>query len=110
NFHPAKITALTEDGNEVYVRVIDYKSMSFPGLPDMDYYMVINDADGTPICGYDTDGVTPLWALPLMQTYDQYNGKKVVTVNEFSFNCWGGALEKCNRYGYPNWITRLENP
>jgi hypothetical protein len=107
NFYPAKLTAVLEDSSEAEVRVVDWKQISLPGLPAMDYYMVKDLATDQSICGNDELG-NPIWALPLTRTFNQYNGKAVSSVNQFSFNCYGGALEKCNRYGYPDWITRAE--
>ena len=109
DFAPAILSAVLEDGSEAIVYVTDHKTQTVAGLADpLDYYMAIDPFSGESICGRD-DSNQPVWAMPLTRTFNQYNGKSVVSVDMFSLNCYGGALEKCVRYGYPDWISRNES-
>jgi hypothetical protein len=107
NFYPTQLDAVLEDGTVASVQVGAWHQETPPGLPAMDYYVVSNPADGSSICGNNADS-TPTTAMPLVRTFDQSNGKPNDLPNLFTFACYGGALEKCNRYGYPDWISRQE--
>jgi hypothetical protein len=100
------LTGLYDNGDEMPIKVVAWSGSKIFG---MDAYLV-NDVDGDNICGYENDDRSkPIWASPIRGAWDEQDGgERGDDDSIWTFGCQGGALQKCQEWGYPKTATASE--
>ena len=98
------MNGILTDGDILPMKVVSIIWNSVAGA----YLYNIKGYNGTSwewICGTDTDGTTPIAAMPIMKAYLHPTYEEDTDQSRFTFGCVNAAVAKCALWGYRPWVT-----